>query len=373
MLRPHPTRHIVHADLDAFYASVEQMDNPELKGKPVLVGGLPEDRGVVAACSYEAREFGVHSAMPMRTAIRLCPSAIIVRPRFGRYREASALVMDIFRSITPILEPMSLDEAYLDVTELIESGAQLSGVARYIKARVRTEVGLTVSVGAGASKSVAKIASDMGKPDGLVVIEPGTERESLSPLPVRKLAGIGPKTEQVLLRNGVETLGDLASMSNEWLKKLLGKRGPELGSLCRGVDNHPVTVERTAKSISAEETFSEDIGDRKRLLEETGKICERVARRLEHAGVQGKTVTLKLRLADFTTFTRSKTLAAPVEKPETIIEVSRQLLEHELQPGRLFRLIGVGVSNFLQEDRLPLFDIREESSASASITHEKKS
>jgi len=351
-------RCVFHADLDAFYASVEQLDNPDLKGKPVLVGGSPEQRGVVAACSYEARTFGVYSAMPMRTAVSRCPQAIILPPRFSRYHEVSTQVMSILRDLTPLVESMSLDEAYLDVTEALAGGSTPREMAESLKRRVKSETGLTISVGAATSKSVAKIASDMEKPDGLVIVEPGTERAFLDPLPVRKLGGIGPKTEEQLRRHGIERLGQLASRPPEWLAREYGQRGAELSALSRGEDNRPVVVERGTKSISAETTFANDQGDPEILHDRLAALTERVAERLERSGHRGRTVTIKLRLSDFTTFTRSMTLTVPPKTTEAILAVADQLLERELDPSRQFRLLGVGVSGFSHGEQQPsLFDL----------------
>ena len=351
-----PTRCILHADLDAFYASAEQMDRPELRGKPVLVGGSPEGRGVVAACSYEARAYGIHSAMPMRTALNLHPKAIVVPPRFDRYRQLSDQVMAVFSSITPLIQPLSLDEAYLDVTEVVASGVAPVEVARKLKERVNGQVGLVISVGVATSKSVAKIASDIGKPDGLVVVEPGTEQEFLASLPVKRLSGIGPRTEERLAKEGIATLGDLARQTEAWAQRLFGKRGPELLAMSRGEDNRPVATERAAKSVSAETTFDRDIQDPDEIGEQMARLCQRVARRLQNANVKGKTVTVKLRLADFTTFTRATTLASPVSDALAIQEVAQHLLDREVLPGRRFRLLGVGVSAFTESEQLTLFE-----------------
>ena len=351
-------RCVFHADLDAFYAAVEQLDNPDLKGKPVLVGGSPEQRGVVAACSYEARAFGIHSAMPMRTAMSRCPHAIVVPPRFSRYHEVSTRVMSILRDLTPLVEPMSMDEAYLDVTEALAAGSTPRTMAESLKRRVKEETGLTISVGAATSKSVAKIASDMEKPDGLVIVEPGTERAFLAPLPVRKLGGIGPKTEAQLRGHGIERLGQLASRPPQWLAREYGQRGAELSALSRGEDTRPVVVERETKSISAETTFAHDQGDPETLHGRMAALTERVAERLERSGQQGRTVTIKLRLSDFTTFTRSMTLTVAPRTVQEILAVADQLLERELDPSRRFRLLGVGVSGFSQGEQQPsLFDL----------------
>ena len=339
-------RHILHADLDAFYASVEQRDNPDLRGKPVVVGGSPDDRGVVAAASYEVRKYGVHSAMPMRTAFARCPHAIRVPPRFDVYGRVSRQVMAVFQQFTQVIEPLSLDEAYLDVTESVTPDSPPARIAADLKRRVKEEVGLTISVGVGTSKSVAKIASDMQKPDGLTVVPPGTERSFLAPLPAHRLAGVGPKTAARLTSEGIDTIDDLASRPEEWFSANFGKVGPFLRRLAQGVDDRPVVVERGRKSVSAETTLSRDTGDPDALLELVNRLSHRVARHLEGTGMRGRTVKVKLRLADFTTFTRQSTLDAPVDSAEEIAEAAGRLLRAELGPGRLFRLVGVGVSGF---------------------------
>ncbi len=314
------TRCILHADLDAFYASVEQMDNPELRGKPVLVGGSPEGRGVVAACSYEARAYGCRSAMPMRTAVERCPHGIVVAPRFDRYRQLSHQVMAIFRSLTPLVEPISLDEAFLDVAQVVAEGVTPLEVATTLRERVKTEVGLTISVGVATSKSVAKVASEAGKPDGLVVVEPGHERQFLAPLPARQLWGVGPRTAERLSKEGITTLGDLADQTPAWAQRMFGKRGPSMLAMARGEDQRSVTTERVAKSVSAERTFAEDVHDPEVISDQIARLSERVARHLGNSGLKGKTVTVKLRLSNFTTFTRAITLASPVDILESPVE-----------------------------------------------------
>ena len=347
-------RHIIHADLDAFYATVEQLDNPELRGKPVLVGGRPESRGVVATASYEARPFGVHSAMPMRTAVRLCPQGIIVRPRFSRYREMSQQVMEVFRAFTDVIEPLSLDEAYLDITEAVdESGGRWPlGVALDLKRRVKAETGLTVSVGVSVSKAVSKIASDLDKPDGLVVVPPGEQAEFLAPLPVGKLWGIGPKTAERLKAEGVDTIGALAWQSPEWFLRVFGQRAEGVRLRAVGLDDEPVHTERITKSVSSETTFPDDIGNREELRQVLEELADGVAGSLERKGLKGRTVTVKMRLADFTTFTRQSTLASPSNEPGPIRELAWRLLSAELTTGRTFRLLGVGVSNFAEPDEV---------------------
>ena len=353
---PLGTRHIIHADLDAFYAAVEQLDNPELRGKPVLVGGRPENRGVVATASYEARPFGVHSAMPMRTAVRQCPQGIIVPPRFARYREMSVRVMDIFHDLTELVEPLSLDEAYLDITAPVDEaeGRWPLGVALDLKRRVASETGLTVSVGVATNKTVAKIASDLDKPDGLVVVAPGDEAEFLSPLAVGKLWGIGPKTAQRLQAQGVDTIGRLAEQPLDWFSRYFGVRAASVRDRALGRDAEPVHTERETKSVSAETTFADDLDNQTELREVLERLADRVAGSLESKGIKGRTVTVKMRLADFTTFTRQTTLAVPTFDAGPIKGTAWGLLSAEISPGRAFRLLGVGVSNFGEPERLQL-------------------
>lgn len=343
-------RHILHADLDAFYASVEQLDNPELRGKPVVVGGSPTTRGVVAAASYEAREFRVRSAMPMHTAMQRCPQAVRVSPRFDRYHEASGQVMEVFRDITLLIEPLSLDEAFLDVTDRVGPDVSPENIAAALRRRVAEEVGLTISVGVATSKSVAKIASDMDKPDGLTVVPPGTERDFLAPLPVRKLWGIGPKASERLVAGGIETIGDLAQMPEDWFAAWFGKNGPTMRELALGHDDRPVEVSRETKSVSAETTLPQDTGSPDMLHELIARLSQRVASQLAGADLQGRTVKLKLRLSDYTTFTRQSTLSQPEDSADVISAIASSLLERELHPGRQFRLIGVGVSGFDHHD-----------------------
>jgi DNA polymerase-4 len=358
---PGLARHILHADLDAFYAAVEQLDNPELRGKPVLVGGRPEDRGVVATASYEARRFGVHSAMPMRSALRRCPQGIIVRPRFDRYREVSDRVMGIFHDLTGLVEPLSLDEAYLDITDLVLEGSPPLRLALDLKRRVKEETGLILSVGAATSKSVAKIASDLNKPDGLVVILPGEEAAFLAPMPVGRLWGIGPKTAERLRQEGIESIGQMASQPMEWFTQRFGQRAAAIRAKALGEDREPVHTERVTKSVSAETTFANDLGDPAELNLKLAELAGKVAGHLRQQGLQGRTVTVKARLADFTTFTRQATLPAATAAEPAIRDTAWRLLSLELQPGRSFRLLGVGVSRFEETEgarqlQLPLFE-----------------
>ena len=351
-MKPSATRHIIHADLDAFYAAVEQRDDPELRGRPVLVGGRPDGRGVVATASYEARRFGVHSAMPMATAVRHCPDGVVVRPRFERYREVSRQIMDLFRAVTPVIEPQSLDEAYLDITDAAADCPPLA-IAIDIKERVRTETGLAISVGLAAVKCAAKIASDLQKPDGLVVVPPGQEREFLAPLAVGKLPGIGPKSAARLTDDGVRTIGDLADMPDAWFTRRFGKRGASIRDRARGVADEPVQTRRETKSISSETTFPQDLSAPDELLPVIGRLAGSVADALNRKGFAGRTVTVKIRLSDYTTFTRQQTLPEFTGDDATIAAAAWTLLEREMQPGRAFRLLGVGVSGFASPDELP--------------------
>ena len=352
-------RHIIHADMDAFYSSVEQRDQPELRGKPVLVGGSPRSRGVVAAASYEARVFGCRSAMPMRTAVRLCPHAEIVRPQFSRYREVSAQIMSIFRDVSPLVEPLSLDEAFIDVTHRVNEGATPAELGQWIRDRVNRETRLTVSCGVATSKSVAKIASDQDKPDGLTVVPPGREAAFLAPLSISDLWGVGPKTAERLRGAGLETIGDLAERPLPWLVDRFGSRGEWFWQLARGEDDRGVSVERETKSISSETTFAEDVGGEGKLSAIVSEQAHSVAKRLTEHGMRARTVQIKLRLSDFTTFTRQRTLPSPTLDAALIERTALELLRQQLSPVRKFRLVGVGVSGLEQrglEAQLSMFD-----------------
>lgn len=341
-------RTIIHADLDAFYASVEQLDNPELRGRPVVVGGPPESRGVVAAASYEVRKFGVRSAMPMSRALRLCPEAVRVSPRFDRYNEVSRSVMRIFRSLTPLVEPLSLDEAFLDVSGWIDDGADLREIASELKSTVKSETQLTVSIGAGGSKSIAKIASDLGKPDGLLIVPLGTEAAFLAPLRARSLWGVGPKTDAMLARAGIRTIGDLAARSSTDAARLLGSHGEFLHDMARGIDDREIVVEYERKSVGAETTFAQDLSDGPELRAELARIGREVAQRLDHAGAHPLTIALKLRYAHFRTITRQTSLKEPISGAAQIIALATQLLDGSVAPGDRFRLLGIQCSRFAE-------------------------
>ena len=337
-------RTILHVDLDAFYASVEVLDNPSLRGRPVLVGGTGP-RGVVAAASYEARRFGVHSAMPMGRARRLCPQAIVLPPRFDVYAAKSREVHAIFAAFTPVIEPIALDEAFLDVTDglrLFGTGAEIGGA---IRARVRAETGLTASVGVAPNKLLAKLASDDAKPDGMLVVEPGGELAFLHPHPVGRLWGVGPATLKRLERFGVETIGDLAALPEPSLVDALGKaHGHQLHELACGRDDRPVEPDRETKSIGQEETFPRDVSDRDALGREVRRMAERVGTRLRDHGLAGRTVTLKVRFPDFRTITRSATLPDPFAVSGEISRLALALLDKVDTAGGV-RLLGVSVSN----------------------------
>ncbi|HEX5478662.1 MAG TPA: DNA polymerase IV [Dehalococcoidia bacterium] len=338
------TRTILHADMDAFYASVEQRDRPELRGKPVVVGGSAEGRGVVAAASYEARAFGVHSAMPMSRALRLCPDAARVSPRFDRYGEVSQQVMSIFRSVTPLVEPLSLDEAFLDITSQVDTLGGIEAAARHVKTEVRRVTALNASIGGGANKTIAKIASDAGKPDGLVIVPAGGERAFLAPMPVRRLWGVGPKAEEVLDSIGVRTIDDLARADAGQLTRVLGSRGPVLGDMARGIDDRAVEPVHERKSIGAETTFAHDLADGEELRGALARIVEEVAHRMRERRLAAVTVTLKLRYANFRTITRRTTRAERVHDEADLRETATALLDGVISPGDRFRLLGVSCS-----------------------------
>jgi DNA polymerase-4 len=347
-------RTILHADLDAFYASVEQMDNPTLRGRPVVVGGPPEARGVVAAASYEARRFGVRSAMPMSRALRLCPQAVRVSPRFDRYAEVSRQVMAIFRDVTPLVEPLSLDEAFLDAGEQVAAHGGPYGLARQLKRRVKKETGLTVSIGVGTNKTVTKIASDREKPDGLVVVAPGEEASFLAPMPVRSLWGVGPKAEEALSGMGIRTIGELARADAAALTTRFGVRGQWFHGMANGLDDRPVETERERKSVGAETTFPHDLMDSPELRQVLGHVAEDVARRLQGKGVKARTVVLKLRYSDFRTITRQSSLAEGVNSADALAAAAGTLLDKTARPGERFRLLGIHGTNLQTSDEAQL-------------------
>jgi len=348
------SRVIIHADLDAFYASVEQLDNPELQGKPVVVGGPPEARGVVAAASYEARRYGIRSAMAMGRALRLCPQAVRLSPRFERYEEVSRQVMAIFLSLTPQVEPLSLDEAFLDATGQVRRFDEVDGLARSLKEQVKKTTGLTLSIGVGSNKTVAKIASDLEKPNGLVIVPPGKERSFLAPLSVRSLWGVGPKTEALLAEAGIQTVGQLAEADASQVERLMGSRGPLLKAMARGIDERPVEVEHERKSVGAETTFPRDLSEGPELLQALDDIALEVAQRLQKEGVKASTVAIKLRYADFRTITRQKLLPMPVDEAEEIARAAVALLNNVVTPADRFRLLGIHGSRLVRREEMQL-------------------
>ncbi|MDP9207480.1 MAG: DNA polymerase IV [Actinomycetota bacterium] len=341
---------ILHADLDAFYASVEVQKDPSLRGRPLLVGGTG-GRGVVTSASYEARAFGCRNAMPMARARRLCPQAVAVPPDFAAYRRASATVMAIFQGVTPLVEPLALDEAFLDVRGARALFGDAVAAARLLRDRVRAEAGLTLTVGVAGSKFLAKLASTRGKPDGLLVVPPDRAFEFLHPLPVDALWGAGQATIDVLARYGLRTVGDVAATPRATLERALGPAaGAQLHQLASARDDREVVPFEAAKSVGAEETFAADIDDPEELAREVLRCCVRVGRRLREAGLAGRTVTLKLRFADFRTITRGRTLAVATDTDSELHQVAGELLAR-LQLGRApIRLAGVTVSNLQRAD-----------------------
>jgi DNA polymerase IV len=346
--------------MDAFYASVEQRDDPSLRGKPLAVGGQPNQRGVVAAASYEARAFGVHSAMSMAQAVRLCPSLTIVRPDFARYKSASQAVFSIFREVTPLVEPLSLDEAYLDVTENAWQEPLATPVARRVKDRIRAETGLTASAGVAPNKFLAKIASGWKKPDGLTVISPERVEPFLQKLPVDALWGVGPITAKKLKTRGIERLVDVRTVDPVVLREAVGSLADWLRQLAEGVDDRPVVPNRETKSSGSENTYPEDLTDLHQIREEIADIARHVVSWLARKSLLARTVTIKVRYNDFTTVTRSLS-APPTRESDALVGRAVQLLDKTDAGRRPVRLLGVSVHNFCGDgdlvedapDRLP--------------------
>ena len=344
--------------MDAFYAAIEQRDRPELRGRPVIVGADPKSgrgRGVVSAASYEARRFGVSSAMPISRAYRLCPDGAFVPVDMDKYARVSDQLMEILRRYTDLVEPLSIDEAFLDVTGSQRAFGNGEAIARTIKDAVRRDLALSASVGVASTKLAAKIASDLRKPDGLVIVPPGGEAAFLAPLPLRKLWGIGPKTEQGLVRAGLHTVGDLAAADPDKLERRLGTHGHDLIRLARGLDDRPVTADAgLAKSLGQEHTFDTDISDLTRLRLTLLALADNVARRLREHGMAGRTVTLKFRDAGFNTLTRAATLTRPTDRSEDLFQTAWDLFR-QVHVGQRVRLLGISVSGFGAETQLALF------------------
>ncbi len=343
-------RAILHVDMDAFFAAVEVLDDPGLRGRPVIVGGSPEQRGVVAAASYEARRFGVHSAMSAARARRLCPDGVFLPPRFHRYAEISRAIFVLFRDVTPLVEPLSIDEAFLDVTGCQRLFGPAAAIGRALKERIRARIGLAASVGVAPNKFLAKLGSDLEKPDGFVVIEADEAAARLAPLPVGRLWGVGKVTQATLERLGITLVRDLLARDPDELERILGSYAGRLLELARGIDDRPVVTEAEAKSIGAETTFARDVDGADALREQLDALVERVGRRLRAEGMRARTLHLKARYPDFTTVTRSATLPAPTALTPALRAAARDLLERRLgRGGRPLRLLGVSVSNLEPE------------------------
>lgn len=354
---------IIHLDMDAFYPAVEVLDNPDLRGKPVIVGGSKR-RGVVSSASYEARKFGVHSAQPIAEALRRCPHGIFLPVRMSRYAHFSEMVFRIFREFTPLVEPLSIDEAFLDVTGSIRLFGEPEEIARKIKERVARETGLTVSAGVAPSKFIAKIASDMKKPDGLTVVLPGWTREFLDPLPIGRMWGVGKVTQEAMARLGVRTFRDLRLTSPESLERAFGKHGPHMRLLAMGIDEREVVTDHETKSIGHEDTYDENIMDPDLAREELLELAHRVARRMRSEGLKGRTVTLKVKYADFVLITRSMTLDHPTDDGFEIYDSASGLVEKTSIGKRPVRLLGVSISHLTSPgtEKQLLFFNEEESS-----------
>ncbi len=350
------TRKILHLDLDAFYCAVEEQHQPELRGQPFAVGGQPDRRGVVASCSYAARRYGVRSAMPMAQAVRRCPDLIIVSRRDGAYGEASRAVMAVLRDLTPLVEPLSIDEAFLDVTMLPEPA---ESIARALQATINQSLDLPCSLGVAANKMIAKIANNVGKaeagrdrdtpPNAIKVVPPGEEAAFLAPLPITELWGVGPKTAARLGQMGLHTIGEVARWPADDLARQFGKHGEALARHARGLDDREVVTEYEAKSISKEITFDADVSDGEHLRRVLRRLSDGVGRQVRKSGLAGATVKIKLRWSDFTTLTRQQTLGYATDQDDDIYQAALALFDKHWPPGRAVRLIGVGVSGFSEE------------------------
>ena len=352
-----PPEPILHLDMDAFYASVEARDDPALAGRPLLVGGTG-GRGVVASASYEARAYGVHSAMPMTTALRRCPHAVVRAPDFARYGEVSGQVMEILRSVTPLVEPLSLDEAFLDVGGSVRLFGPPPEIGAHLRARIATELGLRASVGVAPNKFLAKLCSEHAKPDGLHHLRAGEVEAFLADLDVRELWGVGERTAEQLHRYGLRTVGDLAATRPETLARIVGDAaGAHLAELARGHDPRPVVPDEPAKAMSAEETFATDVDDLEVLRTELLRLAEKVARRLRRGCVAARTVTLKLRYANFQTVTRSRTLAVPTDQATALHREAVALLDALRLERVRVRLVGLGAANLVASDGARQLDL----------------
>jgi DNA polymerase IV len=368
MLNDLPIRKIIHVDMDAFYASVAQMDNPELKGKPIAVGGGGK-RGVISAASYEARKFGVKSAMSGRLAEKLCPDLIFVKTDFDRYKEISNRIRKIFYDYTDLVEPLSLDEAYLDVTENKIGLPSATLIAQQIRQRIFNEVGLTASAGISINKFIAKIASDYNKPNGQKTVNPEDVLQFLEDLDIRKFFGIGKVTAEKMYQKGIFTGKDLKSKSAEYLETHFGKSGRSYYHIVRGIHNSPVKPDRIRKSLAAERTFSENLSSEIFMLEKLNHIAEEVSKRLNKSNVAGKTITLKIKYSDFTLQTRSKTLPYFVNDKTIILETSKDLLYQDKLKNSV-RLLGISLSNLNTDLRKTVSKEKDQSSVSVQLKFE---
>ncbi len=355
------SRRILHLDMDAFFAAVEQQDFPQYRGKPVIVGADPKGgtgRGVVATASYEARKYGIHSALPISQAYQRCPHAIYLRGRYGRYSEISRQMIAILNEFTPVIEKISIDEAFLDITKSLSLFGGAEKIGHKIKKRIYDELGLIASIGIAPNKFLAKVASDLEKPDGFVVVKEGEEKEFLKPLPISRLWGVGKKTEAVLKQRNIETIGQIAQISEQDLNRRFGKWGNALWRLANGIDNRIVQPRETQKSISQETTFDKDTGDEEIIHKTLLGLAESLSRLMRKSRLKGRTVTLKVRLEDFSTFTRSKTLSDFIDSTQILKGVAIALYKKFNNKKMKVRLLGIGVSqlNSVSGEQLGLFD-----------------
>lgn len=345
-------RKIIHVDMDAFYAAIEQRDNPDLKGKPVIIGGKENTRGVVSTASYEARKYGIHSAMPLVEAYRRCPEAVFIKPDLQKYRRVSYSIMRIFEEYTPLVEPLSLDEAFLDVTGSQKLFGSAEEIGIKIKDRIKKELNLTASIGIAPNKFLAKLSSDLNKPDGFNVVNIGDLKEKIWPLPITKLWGIGNKTANKLKGFNINTIGELARVDESLLVKLLGSWGQEVKRLANGIDPRPVVPERDAHSIGHEITFKEDIKDKKILEDILLELSQDVGWRLRRTGFFGKTIIVKLRFYDFQTITRSQTISEATNRDDVIFKIAQELFHKNFSGEKSLRLIGITLSNLVKEEEV---------------------
>lgn len=357
-------RYILHVDMDAFFAAIEQRDNPTLRGKPVIIGSDPKKgkgRGVVSTCSYEARKFGIHSGQPISTAYNICPKGIFLPVDSQKYSQVSDEIYEVFCDFTPRLEMISVDEAFLDITGSHHLFGGPRKTCELLKSRIKERTGLTASVGLAPVKMVAKIASDIDKPDGLVIVSEGKILDFLWPLDVGKIWGLGKKSKIIFNDLGIKTIGDLAKKDLKEVEEILGKNGEYFWALANGIDEREVETEVEAKSVSNENTFAEDIEDKRMIEAALISLCEKVSGRLRQESLKGKTITLKIRLEGFLTFTRAKTLSKPTNFIDTIYKTIKELLDKFNRKGKKVRLVGVKVSNFTQgEVQATLFDEKDE-------------